>query len=864
VSAPEPPSPPDADALRRRVAELEEALARARSSGGETANPLERVTDAFVSLNDVWQFTFVNAKAAELFGRPAGELLGKHLWDSLPDGFGQQSRRAYYKALTEQRPATVEEYSPASGRWIEGRIYPSASGLSIFFTDVTERKRSEESRARLASVLEATDDLVAFADAAGTLLALNAAGRRMLALPQGAAPPGTLIQLLPPRLERRYVDEWLPAALAHGAWRGEAALPAFDGSERPVSISLLAQRRPDGSPGFLSVVARDLSPQRLLEGKVRESEERYRTILENAPEAVVIFDAGAHRFVDCNQVALQLFGLGRDEMMTLGPEDLSPLMQPDGRTSADAAREKLDQAIRGARPVFEWTHRTARGTEFPCEVRLVRLPGDAPVLIRGSIVDISERKRAEEALRESESRFRQIAETIHDVFWIGSPDLEEFLYVSPAFEEIWGRSRREVYRSASTWNEAIHPDDGGPALRAPSDAGVMDNTYRIIRPDGEIRWIRERGFPIVEPTGEARRMVGIAEDVTELKETEAELLESRRRLEEALLNTEDRVVQLEEQVRERARFGTIVGKSPAMQEVFRRLRLAGQSPVNVLITGESGTGKEMCARTIHDQGARKNRPFIAVNCSAIPEALLESELFGHVRGAFTGAIRDKTGLFESAQGGTLFLDEVGDMPPALQVKVLRALQEREIRRVGDEKPVKVDVHLITATNRNLRELLASGAMREDFYYRIRVFEIRLPPLRDRKDDVPLLVSHFVEEFAVAKRKKVRGIAADAMRFLMSYPWPGNIRELRNAVEHAFVTVAGDSIRLSDFPASLQSPAAGAPAAKAAGGEAEDEPDPERRRIEEALKKAGGHRGKAAKLLGCSRVTLWKRLRRLGL
>ncbi|HLY11109.1 MAG TPA: sigma 54-interacting transcriptional regulator, partial [Planctomycetota bacterium] len=212
------------------------------------------------------------------------------------------------------------------------------------------------------------------------------------------------------------------------------------------------------------------------------------------------------------------------------------------------------------------------------------------------------------------------------------------------------------------------------------------------------------------------------------------------------------------------------------------------------------------------------------------------------------------------------LDEVGDMPPTLQVKVLRALQEREIHRVGDEKSIKVDVHLITATNRNLRELLASGMMREDFYYRIRVFEIRLPPLRDRKDDIPILVSHFIEEFSVSKRKKVRGITADAMRFLISYSWPGNVRELRNALEHAFVTVSGDSIRLSDFPTSLRSPAPVLPAAqKTPDRDSGDSgPDPERERILEALKKTGGHRGKAAKLLGCSRVTLWKHVRRLGI
>jgi PAS domain S-box-containing protein len=837
------------ETLRRRVA--------------ETRNVLERVTDAFVSLNDVWQFTYVNAKAGEIFGRLPEELLGKHLWTELPQRVGQTSRHACYKALADQVPAFVEEYHASSGHWYEYRIYPSSDGLSIFFTDITERRRLEENQARLGAILDATPDLVGFADPAGTLLYLNRAGRRLLSLAESKSSPGTVTQYLPQRLERRYAGEWLPAALAAGAWHGEAALQTADVREVPVDLSLTAHRKQDGSIDFVSLLARDLSPQRRHETRLQESEARYRTIVENSPEAVVVFDIESRRFVDFNENALKLFGLTREQLLSTGPVELSPPVQPDGRPSEEFAREKIEDAVRGGRPVFEWIHRNSRGAEFPCEIRLVRIPSAEAVLVRGSIIDISERKRAEETLRESEARFRQIAETIHDVFWIGSPDLKDFLYVSPAFEEIWGRPRKELYRSAETWNEVIHPDDGGPSLRSPSDVGRMDNTYRIIRPDGAIRWIRERGFPIVDAGGVPNRMVGIAEDVTELKETEDELLDSRKQLEEALRNSQDRVVQLEEQVRGRTRFGTIVGTSAVMQEVYRRLRLAGQSPVNVLITGESGTGKEMCAQTIHDQGTRKSRPFIAVNCSAIPDELLESELFGHVRGAFTGAVRDKVGLFQAADGGTLFLDEVGDMPATLQVKVLRALQEREVRRVGDEKPVKVDVQLITATNRNLRDLLASGQMREDFYYRIRVFEIRLPALRERKDDIPLLVSHFIEDFSSSKRKKVRGISADAMRFLMNHPWPGNVRELRNTLEHAFVTVSGDSIRLSDFPTTLRMPAPEM-LSRVIAPEPAPAVDPERRRIEEALKKHDGHRGKAAKTLGFSRVTLWKHMRRLGL
>ena len=855
------PRVPVPDPVERRIGELESALAREQAISLETRTALERVTDGFFSLNDLWQYTYVSPRAGELLGRKPEELLGKHLWTEFPGGVGQRSHHAYYKSLAEQTPLVVEEYFPPRDRWYEHRIYPSPNGLSVFFSDVTERRKSLENRVRLGAVMEAILDLVGFADAGGRILHLNPAGRRMLGLGEAQETPGALIEYFPERLRNRYADEWLPGAEAEGHWHGEAALQTRGGPEIPVWLALSVHRKPDGGTEFLSIIAHDLSRQKEQESQLRQREIQYRTIIDNAPEAIVVLDLESGRFSDCNENALRLFALPRESLLELGPVALSPPTQPDGRSSSQAAREYLENAVQGGRPIFEWTHRSSRGVDFPCEIRLVRIPSDRSVLVRGSIIDISERKRAEELRRESEARFRQIAETIRDAFWIAAPDLKEYLYVSPAFEEIWGRDRREIYRSPESWNESVHPDDGGPALRTPSGNGRMDNTYRIIRPDGKIRWIRERGFPVVDPGGRPVRMVGIAEDVTDLKETERELLESRRRLEEALERTQDRVVQLEEQVRGRGRLGPLVGKSPVMQTIYQRIRLAGQSPVNVLITGESGTGKEMTARAIHEQGVRKNGPFIAVNCSAIPAELLESELFGHVKGAFTGAVRDKTGLFQSAEGGILFLDEVGDMPAGLQVKVLRALQEREIRRVGDEVPLRIDVQLVTATNRDLARLIHSGAMRSDFYYRIRVFEIHLAPLRDRKDDIPLLVSHFMEEFSVSKRKKIRGISAEAMRFLMNHPWPGNIRELRNALEHAFVTVTGDSIRISDFPPALESTA---PEALEDGGDANEPPNAERERIVEALRKCEGHRGKAAKVLGYSRVTLWKYMRRFGL
>ena len=238
-------------------------------------------------------------------------------------------------------------------------------------------------------------------------------------------------------------------------------------------------------------------------------------------------------------------------------------------------------------------------------------------------------------------------------------------------------------------------------------------------------------------------------------------------------------------------------------------------------------------------------------------------MFGHVKGAFTGAVRDKVGVFQAADGGTLFLDEIGDTSPLLQLKLLRVLQEGEIRGVGDDCGIKVDVRLVTATNRNLKTLLASGEIREDFYYRIHVFEITLPSLRERREDIPLLVNHFIREASSTHKRSVREIAKDAMQYLMNYFWPGNIRELKNAIEHGFVTVSGDCLTLLDLPPELRVPSVN-PQKEKTHRLLKPEEESERTRIVQALQKTNGSKTEAAKLLGVSRVTLWKKLNRLGI
>ncbi|HLF47788.1 MAG TPA: sigma-54 dependent transcriptional regulator [Methylomirabilota bacterium] len=260
---------------------------------------------------------------------------------------------------------------------------------------------------------------------------------------------------------------------------------------------------------------------------------------------------------------------------------------------------------------------------------------------------------------------------------------------------------------------------------------------------------------------------------------------------------------LRKQLETQHRFENIVGKSARMVEVFDTIRKIADSPSTAMITGESGTGKELVARAIHFNSHRRDKPFVSVNCGAIPEGLMESELFGHVKGAFTGAVANKVGLFSAAEGGTLFLDEITEIPALLQVKLLRAIQVREIRRVGDTKDLKTDVRLIAASNRDLETAVREGVMREDLFYRLNVLPIHLPSLRERREDIPLLVAHFLQKFSKDLSKEVRGVTPEALAVLERYHWPGNIRELENVLERAIVLGAGDMLGVDSLPESVR-------------------------------------------------------------
>ncbi len=336
-------------------------------------------------------------------------------------------------------------------------------------------------------------------------------------------------------------------------------------------------------------------------------------------------------------------------------------------------------------------------------------------------------------------------------------------------------------------------------------------------------------------------------------------------LEKRLLAAENQ--RLRTELRREAGRRHLVGNSRAMEQLYELVARVANTKTNVLVCGESGTGKELVARAIHDQSDRREQPFVAVNCGAIPENLLESELFGHVKGAFTGAVQNKAGLFETAQRGTLFLDEIGELPAPLQVKLLRVIQDRAVRRVGGTSDHQVDVRIVAATNRRLEDEVAAGRFREDLYYRLNVIQIELPPLRERSDDIPLLVQHFVEKYAGELGKPVRGFSEAALRHLLDHTFPGNVRELENLVERAVALSQGEVIGPESLPQAVLEPPARGPAARLPleGANLDSLVNEfERGLLREALRQSRGVKKRAAGLLGISFRSFRYRLEKLGM
>jgi PAS domain S-box-containing protein len=420
--------------------------------------------------------------------------------------------------------------------------------------------------------------------------------------------------------------------------------------------------------------------------------------------------------------------------------------------------------------------------------------------------------------------------------------------VNDALERITGYSRGELIgNDCSILNcdvcKDIRANGGGERCSLFAGQTVKGRQCVIVRKDGSIMHALKSACLLNDDQGER---IGAVETITDITE---------------LIEKENQIAAYERQLRSDDGFCGLIGTSPAMRRVFDLIANAAQSDAPVIILGESGTGKELAAQAVHQIGARAGKPFVKVNCAAFTESLLESELFGHVRGAYTGAYRDRAGRFEAADGGDIFLDEIGDLPLATQIKLLRVLEEKIIERVGDATPVPVDVRIISASNRNLPDLIRKGQFREDLFFRINVIPILLPPLRERREDIPLLAESFFHKIGLKNRKAIQGIADDTMASLMAYAWPGNVRELKSAFEYAFVTCQEPTIRPRHLPPNLQTGMAGVQ--PPTGRSAFNRQEIQRMELLEALEAADGNQSKAADLLGVTRVTIWNRMRRFG-
>ncbi|MCB2187291.1 MAG: sigma 54-interacting transcriptional regulator [Deltaproteobacteria bacterium] len=455
-----------------------------------------------------------------------------------------------------------------------------------------------------------------------------------------------------------------------------------------------------------------------------------------------------------------------------------------------------------------------------------------------------------------------VAETLHDGLLVVSPE-GTILSVNEACAKLTGYTKEQLVGQSCrilncTGCKIIGKGPGADYCGLYRQGQVRSKRCNITTRDGREVTVLKRAAVLRD---DQEQVLGAVETLTDLSE---------------LLARDREIDALRRSLHEQDAFQGILGASAPMRELFRLMEIVAPSEAPVLITGPSGTGKELVARAIHQLGSRKQGPYIRVNCAALNQDLLESELFGHVKGAFTGADRARMGRFEAASGGDILLDEVGDLPLATQVKLLRVLEEKEIERVGDNQPIKVDVRILAATNRDLHRLIAEGRFREDLFYRIEGVPLAVPALAERREDIPLLARNFLEGFAVKSGKEISGLNPAAMALLVDYAWPGNVRELKHAMDYAVALCPGGAVTPEHLPAKIARPAArrAAAAAPPAPARAKGAPGAGRaprvrdeamcRQLLEALRQAGGNQSRAAEILGVSRVTVWNRINRCGL
>jgi PAS domain S-box-containing protein len=586
----------------------------------------------------------------------------------------------------------------------------------------------------------------------------------------------------------------------------------------------------------------DVTEQEQLTEALRKSEENFRLVVDGIAALVcATTPEGKVEFI--NQQVIDYFGKTREELKDRWP---SEAVHPEDR---DAACAGWLEAVESGHP-YEIDHRLRRHDGV---YRWFRMRGRPSRDGQGRIVrwyvvltDIDERKKAEQQLEEQEKELRQV------------------LDLAPQHVTVYGPKRERLYAnrvaltyfsmSLEQWRQlpmgsVVHPDDQKRVdvsmVNAFAAGSPFETETRLRKHDGSYRWFLGRGNPVLDRQGTITRWHVASTDIDDRKHSEERLQQEN--------------VALREEIDKTSMFEEIVGAAPALAALLSRVSKVAGSDSTVLVTGETGTGKELIARAIHRRSGRSAGAFVAVNCAAIPRELITSELFGHEKGAFTGAIQRRLGRFELAEGGTLFLDEVGELAPEIQVALLRVLQEREIERVGGARPIRVDVRVIAATHRDLTAEIEHGRFREDLFYRLNVFPLAVPPLRERREDIPLLVRYFIDRYARKAGKSIRRLNRRALDHLQSYPWPGNIRELQNVIERSVILCDTDEFTIDESWLSMK------PAIDSRLKLSSSITTHERAIVEDALRATGGRvfgpSGAAARL-GIPRSTLESKIRAL--
>jgi formate hydrogenlyase transcriptional activator len=581
----------------------------------------------------------------------------------------------------------------------------------------------------------------------------------------------------------------------------------------------------------------------------RKSETELRRMTDAVAQSIVVLNPDG-KAISANRVALEYTGLSLEEVQAIGfrervfhPDDIARLHETRLRALSGTMPFENEQRVRRADGQYRW---------FLIQYKPVVDDDGHVACWYATGTDIEDRKRAENKLRQDERELRQLMDALPQHVLVLDKDGALLLanrtmldYIGCTLEEMCLGTREPL-------NKDVHPDDleriEGERSLGLSNSVPFEMERRLLGKDREFRWFLFRYNPVMDEDGAVVRWFATATDIEERRQTEDRMRNETVALREAIVRSS-----MQEK---------IVGSSPSLRRVLAEVERVAATDSTVLILGETGTGKELIAREIHNRSTRASRAFVSVNCAAIPSSLIASELFGHEKGAFTGAIQRRIGRFESADGGTLFLDEIGELPPETQVALLRALQERTFERIGGLRPVAVDVRVLAATNRDLDAAIAEGSFRKDLFYRLNVFPVHVPALRERGADIPLLVEYLVARYAQKTGKRIQRIGNETMDLFKRYSWPGNVRELQNVIERAVILCDGEtfSVDASWFGERSKSPVR-------AKTLASDLSAHEKTMIENALRQSSGRvsgANGAASILGMPRQTLESKLRRLGI